>query len=110
MEVACLLCEFGIIICTLLDIFSIRHPGNPQGDSATDNAEMAIAFGSLLFTIGGMLFVLIRSAHTVREVRKIWKAIGFTVIVLHSQPTGHVAVAPIAEDDDAECAATKHGP
>ena len=106
LEVSCLLCELGIVVCTLLDIFSLYHPNNPQGAGSTTRADLATALGSLLFTLAGMAFVLTRSSHVFRVAQQIkqgatlFSQVGTTA--LHQHPASHVAVVPFPEDDQTE--------
>lgn len=100
-----MLSEVGVILCTLLHLFSLTHPANASGsDSGSPVTEMALAFISLGATLAGLVIVLVGTGKTLQAFRKVQHRFrmamaGSVANMRKNRPSGCAVVVPVVQNE-----------
>lgn len=73
----CLCCELGVIVCSLLSIFSLQHPGSAASNhhQAHNRSRLALTFIFLATTVLAFAVTLFGVSKTLAAVRNAAKRI-----------------------------------
>lgn len=73
-----MLCELGVVVCTLVLLFSLNHHGNGariDGNAANNRDKMALAFVSLAISLSALVVTLVGVSRTLRAADNAWQII-----------------------------------
>lgn len=72
-EVAAIVCEHGVALCILLEIFSLRASADHQGVNKIDlQSQIALGIGSLIATCAALVIKFLGAAAALRAMHTVW--------------------------------------